>query len=171
MNKNIKAIKVIENKKKILIPFPKDTFINNGCETVFVQLNKTVGIKLFNNKDHAERSLMRQRLAYTNNVAPRIYSNVLLLEVTTGVRKYKTCRMWGYKTQVARVKKCEICDTFSDDKHCKHCKDRIELTRGIEMSISKRLTNIGLSAGDLHDGNVGKIGNRYVMIDFGDLSS
>ena len=136
-----------------------------GNESYFIKIDDIRGIKLFSSEQSAKRSRRRQYRAWKHNIAPKPLSIVMPFSI--GYRSYVTCKtnyrkVYGYLTQNARVKnpysKCSIC--------------RDPFTHSAENRLADKLIklNMGRLIGDLHEHNVGKIGNKWVIIDFGDLS-
>lgn len=152
---HLKPVKVVSKPK-------------GGTEAVFVQISKTQGIKAFETMTEATRSHERQSKAWAVNVAPKVCSRVFEIVMPVGGthmareycytahkivnRKKMTRRMYGYETQVAtRVGDFD----FESRKYSNLC---------------SAFEKLELDASDLHEENVGWIGDRLVCIDFGDAS-
>jgi hypothetical protein len=140
-----------------------------GMEAVFIQISKCRGVKAFETKAEAERSLQRQNLAHAERVAPKVYSNIFEIIMPVGgtamaeeysyyargtVRRNEMMRrMYGYKTQVARR-----IGEFDDEGRQYY-------------ALIEAMSDLGFCEYDLHDENVGWIGKKLVCIDFGDASA
>jgi hypothetical protein len=171
--KNVVAIRNVSKPRKPKIRFMKTGHRGCGVEAYFIQLTKKIGLKIFHDRDKADRSLKRQRRAYNHHIAPAVLSPVFRIELTTYVRKNVTRTLYGYKTEFANVKKCDNC-SHEGGSMCDGCPsdDRYwEWTPELETQFSEKMESIGLSGCDLHDFNVGKVNGRWVVIDFDDVSN
>ena len=137
-----------------------------GVECVYIQINRKTAFKCYHLKREANDAVRRQKLAHRHGIGPKVLSPVVYYHAPNIVHElYDTeyCqpshdhtpkRGWAYKTEVVK--------TLDGDD--------IDLDSGkIEVLTEKALT-AGFPIDDLHDRNIGQIGNIYVMIDFGDLS-
>lgn len=150
----------------------KNGFISKGAEAMFIQTSNDRGLKLYKYEWEAESAHERQTKAHKVKVGPKVLSKVKKYKILAGVSKrYRD--VYGYKTEVASVNKCMDCKGCNHlDGYKKKCKDRpVDLTYKQKLSLETKMDKIGLSTWDLHWGNIGKIGNRYVLIDFGDLTT
>ena len=139
--------------------------VSTGAEAVFIEY-KTFGIKVFAERDHAYRSIKRQKKAYPKGLAP---------EVLSGVREYRfsekiirmlsrgfgvwDCElkpvMYGYRMEVVNVSEPEWWDYEEAQKHLSKLRGKLE-----------RL--FGAQAVDVDTYNVGVKYGAVILIDFGD---
>ena len=136
-----------------------DTDVEGGIECYFVALTNGYGMKIFRLRHLAFASIKRQRLAAKHNVGPRVFSSLFHVDsiedngVTWNIeRAYKCKTGWAYLTQIAKV----------DHKYIGS--SRLE-------RLSKALRKLGISeGGDLRPSNIGTIGKKTVLIDFGNVT-
>ncbi len=141
-----------------------------GCESCFVQISSRRGIKVFPDKRSAKFSLKLQTRANKVNIGPRAYSEVLpiLVKLPESVVKewdaYGTNPelidwniLWFYKTQVAPP---------DGDKYSKHFDKVITITNKF-----KKISKLKMDYPDAHDENIGFVGVRPMIIDFGEVST
>lgn len=153
---------VVDTKSKrqiIKIPF---TRCGHGIEGIFVPLDETCGLKLFDSREHANRSRTRQKQAYAVDAAPMVLSGTKEYTVSKFAcarlnRLKKKC--YGYKTQ-----RVDIADDYWPWRGL-FCRSK----KLIELE--KKLKKIGFPIYDLHQGNVGTVNNMAVCVDFGDIST
>ncbi|MHC4224771.1 MAG: hypothetical protein ACYSUN_12330 [Planctomycetota bacterium] len=143
--------------------------LDSGAEAVFIPISKKVGLKGFETKSEAERSLERQEQAFAVGVAPKVLSPVLELIMPVGktvlaghyskramrrtVYQKKHRRVFGYKTQIAT-----------------NIGERVFRTPEFR-NLQKALRKLGFCSCDLHYQNMGRVGKKLVCIDFGDMSA
>lgn len=131
-----------------------------GVECMYVQLTKKVGMKIYATKGRAERSRKRQLKAYA--FAPKVLSEVqkclmgnLLSYDKEGIfrNSYDNHSKYGFffLTQVAET-------------HVRHTDKELD-------QLANNMRRIKLGYEDLHYNNIGRIGKKLVVIDFGDEST
>jgi hypothetical protein len=126
-----------------------------GVESAFIQLTEQVGIKLFPREYSAIECRKNQIKAARRGLGPKVLSEVFICHRADGRRiTTSECRdnhEHGYLTQVAspRPSRC---------------------TEELFNKLEKRFNKIGMDCCDLHDDNVGFIGKKAVIIDFGSYS-
>jgi hypothetical protein len=95
-----------------------------------------LGVKLFYEKFARDYSVKLQKKAHQAKLAPKVYGKINISD------------MYGYVTELANL---EIRKNWGDEK---------------ADILFKKLRRVGILHEDLHDDNIGKIGNRIVCIDF-----
>jgi len=156
---SIKRVYKNGSKRLINVPCLDDQVYGWGQEAFFIVLSNGTGLKIYSDDDmgNALASRERQIMAYDAGIAPKVLTQVMKLEVKE-FRDSDPEIVWGYKTQVAKtVDSCYDFRSLYTDSDMEHLVDT--------------LSSIGLATNDLHNGNLGIIGNRLVAIDFGDLST
>jgi hypothetical protein len=132
-----------------------------GDECAFLQLTPRVGIKIFPTRFSAHYAMLRQIKAYTKRIAPRVLSDIQICPITSEIFRqdknllfqHGTCGYF-YRTQVARIRYLAYYKRYVNIVH----------------KMRKSLNELGMYSEDLHEDNIGKIGKRWVIIDFGLLS-
>jgi hypothetical protein len=122
-----------------------------GVESVFFRLTKTTGVKLFPTISAAEFSRKRQARAAKYGIGPKVFSKVFTCvqangKPITNPDNDDECT-FGYITEVAHM--------------------RGYVTDHADDVITRVARKLRWDQGDLHDGNVGYLRNKPVMVDFG----
>jgi len=123
---------------------------NHGVTCFFVPLTKVIGAKLFEHSKERNQALTLQKKAAKHGLAPkagekfsfswRVFPWDLFED------EPQVIKIYGYLTQIAETP--------------------ITLSPKEEEELEKRLRDIGISAFDLHEDNIGKIGKNILCIDF-----
>lgn len=136
--------------KKVSIDIMK---LKHGTEAVYLP-SKRGGIKLYEHLSDALIAQQCQSEAYQLGIAPEVLSGNNEFRIP---QDYKNGILWqffcagiafGYFTQIVDVNMARVSEQELDD-------------------IKERAIRLSFNAGDIHEGNVGYIGNHLVMIDFG----
>ena len=120
----------------------------SGAECRFYRSHKTArkGFKVYLSLPEARSAFTRQKRAYKRGLGPK--PGRLFVSVMNKNRR----ELWyGYETQIAKP----VTETFFD-RHC----DELE----------RKLRKLGIKPCDLYRWNCGQIGNRLVLVDFGNVS-
>lgn len=137
------------------ITFLKKTYkilnSDGGAECTYFQISKTVGIKMYVNKDLAELAHKKQTKAYKNKIGPKVLSAVHPVECHNFIE-------YGYKTQVAKV---IVDEDFEYSKMGKELIKKVKKVFGAHNFCKGETVRYE---------NAGFIGNRPVVIDFGRYS-
>lgn len=117
-----------------------------GCSCLFVPISDTCGVKLYKTKDGRDFAVRMQRKAEKVGVGPKVFK---VFNLRYPLKDDILCprlntHKYGYVTQLAK------------DVH----------TVDYPRSLSRRMRKHGFHVGDLHGGNTGRIGRKWVCIDF-----
>ena len=134
--------------------------LNNGYEAMFLQFSALEGLKCYFTKAEATSARKKQRKAHAKRIGPKVLSPVVKFEfpsckIEFESRNKKMTKGYAYKTQVAKAIR-----SFN----------QISNSRQYDALIEKA-EEVDIGTGDLCTDNLGRIGTRIVMIDFGDVSS
>ena len=134
-----------------------------GCECMFVKLNKKEGIKIYPSKENALFAYNRQKKAYECGVAPNVFSKVgkCLIGNLLQFDRYDVFstdsgvpRVYGYFYITEVAKKVYRWDQDEGDK------------------VEAILEHLGYETEDMMEArNLGRVDGRLVAIDFGKLST
>lgn len=105
------------------------------------------GYKFYETYDEAIRAKSRQDLAHKQNIGPKTGRLIMAL----GIRYNKTYARFGYETEIA--KRASYCFY---EKH--------------RDGLVKKLKKTRIPSYDVEQWNCGRIGNRLVLVDFGQAS-
>lgn len=136
--------------KKVSVDIMK---LKHGTEAVYLP-SKRGGIKLYEHLSDARIAHQCQSEAYRLGIAPEVLSGNnefrLPKEYENGILQqfFRTGIAFGYFTQIVDVNMARVSEQELDD-------------------IKERAISLSFNAGDIHEGNVGYIGDKMVMIDFG----
>lgn len=123
----------------------------NGVQCVFVHLGNK-GLKLFRHEWDAEAAAQAQKLAHKHGIGPEVLSDVE--EFETGLP-----HVYGFFTELAEV--ITQCDK-------KYTTDQFnELVKKMYEAFGDFDFDGYVEPFDLHNNNMGLIGDRLVCIDFG----
>ena len=146
--------------------------IRGGAECIFIPISSQQGMKLFYYRDEAKRSLVRQKQGFEYGVAPSCGNKIYRVSFTRRFHallnskcdgdfnedfyfdpgQFRKDHSWyGYLTQVVSTKKFVKSKTLNN-LGC------------------KILRKMNIDPCDICPNNVGFIGKRCVMVDWGDLS-
>lgn len=142
----------------------------NGVESMFVALSDTVGIKMYPNKFDRDFAYFSQKLASYHLLGPNA-GRRLFVEGLENV--YNECQEFDaaycYLTEIADLSNSSSLfynlDSCGSNCHS-GCECHYEESEAIS-DLGMALRSVGLSGGDLHEGNIGEIDGRLVCIDFG----
>jgi len=162
----MKTVSIPESKEESSPQFERTVFqpARFGFECAFLQMTPTVGIKIFPTRFNANYSITRQRQAYEKQIAPKVLSEIQMCFINHEIFKQDTNNLFKrfttkgtcgyfYKTQVAQTK-IEFGKEYFD----------------AICNLKNILKRLGMGSKDLHKNNIGRIGKRWVVIDFGLLS-
>ena len=153
------------------ITVKSESKIAHGVETFFFPITAKRGLKLFAEKENAQNSLRRQRKAAKHGVGPEVLSKrifqvivpVHFLNVFNDSQHLCNFRSmflddicYGYYTQIIKMVESEKDYTDQEEE---------ELIKKCYKLFPED------SLDDIHDGNVGRIKGKLVMVDFGDESA
>ena len=163
---------IIDKGKIKEVIIPKDDRISCGVETFFFPVNSRRALKVFAEKKNARNSFNRQKKAFEHGLAPKVLSNnifeVMIPMGFDSMFKRKSpiyqdlhdmlCgnRLYGYYTQIIKMVNSEKDYTEEEEKE-------------LINKLYKLFPDVSLD--DIHDGNVGRIDGKLVMVDFGDESA
>lgn len=124
-----------------------------GVSCSYVQWTKNVGLKLFTCKYTRDHSYKGQKRAAEHKLAPKVGKKLQFKALSFGGDDYNApnptpITIYGFFTETARIG------------------GRRPPSDRAVMRLSEKLDDIGINHFDLHECNVGKIGNRVVCIDF-----
>ena len=127
-----------------------------GCECMFIQLKKDVGVKIYPTYIDAKNSRARQKLANKINLGPKVLSNVR-------------------KCLVSNLLQWDLDDIFIGNKEYGYCfmTEVAELVKQYDYtieelnSLSGKLKRAGIISSDFSYHNLGRINGKLVAIDFG----
>jgi hypothetical protein len=155
------------SKSKLTKARRSSKIVAAGVECVYIQMNKNTAYKCYHTKREATDAIRRQKLAYRHDIAPKVLSPVVYYNAPNIEHElydggycnpsdvHTPKRGWAYKTEVVKT----------------HDADDISLDRDMIAELEAKAQDAGFGIGDLHDWNIGLLGDKYVMIDFGDVSS
>ena len=126
----------------------KDLNLKGGF-CVFIKLNDRWGVKLYNTKEKRDECFVLQLRASRKKVAPKVGFKVR--ESFIFSRYNRESEYWGFLTEVADLP----FNTLYNKKAQK-----------VSRILQSRMFKRGFDTDDLHAYNIGKIGERYVCIDF-----
>jgi hypothetical protein len=167
-----KDIVTIEKGKCSTVLIKPDVRIACGVETFFFPVNSRRGLKVFAEKKNAQNSLRRQKKAAKHGLGPKVYSDkVFEVVIPLGFERLLKDKLllikdlfnmfednigYGYYTQIIKLVDSE--DDYTDEEE-----------KELVNALYKLFPDVSLD--DIHDGNVGRIKGKLVMIDFGDESA
>lgn len=131
---------IIKNKKRYGARF--------GSSCMFVRLGKTRGVKLYSTRIERDFAYRLQKKAAKLGVGPKVYD---IFKLEKAISNYEGKFLYGYKTQYAQPLNWNYEGSMIQE-------------------IGKILDANGMDSADLCGMNMGRIGKRYVCIDF-DMNS
>lgn len=151
------------SKKAFFRKLYKSRRTPSGVSCAYVQWTKYVGLKMFTSKRSMSQSYKGQKRAAKHKLAPRVGER-LTVDV---IRFSEVSNSLGFCDSEAPIpSKLKI--------HCFFTETATGIGRRVsrarERDLKKRLEEIGICHGDLHQWNIGRIGKRLVYIDFDDAS-
>lgn len=146
----------------------------HGAESMYIQLTKKVGVKIFPKKESAEHSMIFQQKAHKKGIGPKVLSRVkecyvkdfrniapdLFYKESGSINKPDVPLKYGYfyKTEVAET----------NFRYSKWLEQKMNELTKLAMEIEHNKEVLG---SDVHKHNVGFIGDKLVLIDFGEYST
>lgn len=141
----------------------KAVAVKKGCFSLYIQCNKKVGIKCYEDKFTRDDAFIMQEKAYKKGLAPKCFVLINLQETL----KDGTIKTWYcYTTQVVKTFKKEKINEIWQNAKFREVRSKIQ---SIVDSLQSDLFEQGFVevSGDMHRFNIGFIGNKPVAIDFG----
>lgn len=140
------------NKMAIMTTLLEGSKIFTGVESGFIQISKSTGIKLFARRAWRDHSFYGQYYGHKKGLAPAVGQRFSMAvprsdDAFDSIDE-KQFKIYGYFTQVA---------------------DKVGKRRP-STSFLKKLRDAGLTTWDVHNGNVGMLGDKMVCVDFGPVS-
>jgi len=123
-----------------------------GYSCMYIPLNENFGVKMFRSRKERDAARKYQKLGHKHDIGPAVYQNVRIFHGIPSKFTVKKIYKWGYVTQVAII----------NNLVSHHSKEY--------NALAEKLRELGLSAGDLHSYNVGRINGKLVCIDFDSMS-
>lgn len=123
-----------------------------GIECMFIHMSAKKGIKVYPSKRAAKYAYARQGKAAKHGIAPQVLSPVKKCYFTFhsedryGTFKHNQRYAFFFFTEVAKIR---------------------ALGQNALEYLQKKLRDLGMHTIDLHSRNVGRIGKRPVVVDFG----
>jgi hypothetical protein len=143
----------------------KAVAVKKGCFSLYIQCNKKVGIKCFENEATRDDAFRKQKKAWEKGLAPNCFAEMEFYEkLDCGTIKTWYC----YTTQVVKTFNREkIRRIYWEDK-LRSSRDKIERILSL---LALRLYEEGFpgAGNDMHRMNIGFIGSKPVAIDFGSI--
>jgi len=150
--------------------------VKSGVEATFIPIDEFEGLKLYAKESCAVMARDYQLEAFGCEVGPEVLSDIVKIEFpmnyimsTCGVHyaiktyfKFASYCAWGYHTQLADTQKVE---RKHDNHEClmKYMDD--------ENTMLEKCRELSYIPKDVHENNVGYIGDTLVLIDFGYAST
>lgn len=165
-------ILVLDGSKLEAIPIPYDKCIKRGCETFFFPISRQRGLKVFLERKNALFSFKRQSKASEHKLAPKVYGKgIFKIILPMGFEQLGK----GQKSIYDAPLDTDLLSFFRNDPilygyYTQRAKmDRVEITSDMRESLSESLNKIFPRErhDDCHLANVGWVGKRLVMVDFG----
>ena len=132
--------------------------LKHGVEAVFIPTQwERVGIKMYAHLSDAQAAIRSQNEAYRYNIGPEVLSKCQEYHLD---KDYKIDILWmffppgisfGYLTRIVTV-------------------DAARVTQAVLADITKQGQFLSYMVNDIHEHNVGYIGDHLVLIDFGGAS-
>ena len=138
--------------------FIEEQRISFGIECSFF-IAGGIGIKVFKDKDVAERGCETQIEAHKHGLAPKVYSGVYPVKYKREILDPGSGRRWAFETQIAQ--------TVDDEGFLKNCDQYEKELKELECAL---IDVFGFWK-DLHDQNIGRIEGKLVCIDCNGFSS
>jgi hypothetical protein len=139
----------------------------SGVESTFYRINKRKGVKIFKNKREALKACRTQVKAWRRKIGPAVYEK----DGYTDPAEYGYAQKFGVMSENGKGIEIryghytQVVRTRSDMNRSKFRKMYANQIRNLKQALNK------IDAGsDMHNDNVGFIGNKMVCIDFGHYS-
>jgi len=153
---NGEPIKLTYRRRRVLLQAKSDY----GQEAVFIPIDTTRGLKLYRCIKDGKLAHNCQEEAYGFGLGPEVLSPLLEIVFPLGsdslIRRLKSRfplgKAYGYYTQLADTRHLDI---------------DIKLIDQVEELKTECMEKLSFNVFDLHSGNVGLIGDKLVLIDFG----
>jgi hypothetical protein len=141
----------------------KAVTVKKGSYSLYIQCNKKVGIKCYEDESTRDDAFSVQEKAYNKGLAPKCFALINLQE-TLKNGKIKT--WYCYTTQVVKVFKKEKINKIWWNAKFRETRSKIQ---SILDSLESDLFEQGFEdeSRDMHRFNIGFIGSKPVAIDFG----
>lgn len=122
-------------------------FAYGGCKFFVENIDgKEVGVKVWVDKVKALAQFKMQRMASKAGIGPKVYGKVRRIEIKDGRITYMG---WGFLTEIANVDFNRI---YAD---------------ALIQKLDRKFANVfGHHMVDFHEGNIGTINGKLVVIDF-----
>lgn len=143
-------------RKRVLLAAKSDY----GVEAIFIPINPTKGLKLYKSIKDGRLAQQCQTEAASFDLGPVVYSPLLEIVFPLGSDtliprlkvRFPLGKAYGYYTQLADTAHLDI---------------DIKIDEQVEELKTKCMELLSFNVFDLHSGNVGLIGDKLVLIDFG----
>jgi len=124
-----------------------------GIECMFIKMSRTKGIKVYETKKEALFARKLQMKAARNKLAPQVLSTIYKCHFD-----FHCDDKWGafyHNQKYAYFFVTEVVEILK------------KISYPVAECLQKKLWNLGIHTYDVHPKNVGRIGERLVMVDFG----
>jgi len=133
--------------------------VMHGVEAVFIPIDSVRGLKLYRCLKDGKVARECQAEAYKFDLGPQVLSPLFEFVFPYGsqheirqIKMFPTGKAYGYYTEIANTQRVKL---------------DIKNTEEFEQLITDCMTLLSYRCNDLNSKNVGYIGDRLVMIDFG----
>jgi len=141
----------------------KAVAVKKGSFSLYIQCNKKVGIKCYEDEFIRDDAFIMQEKAYKKGLAPKCF---VLINLQETLKDGKIKTWYCYTTQVVKVfKKEKINEIWWNVKFCETRSKIQSILDSLESDLSAE--GFKEAASDMHKFNIGFIGNKPVAIDFG----
>lgn len=162
MNHIDAQIEIIPNFKIVSEPVVSKIRSNksdgSGVRCQFFKLDEKRGLKLYSSRRSYDDTIQAHKLYAEHFPAPKIYEENLIFV-------FHNCTYYGYIVEIAQVLRgilgldLNTCDVEEDESCCDYLEIRDYLEEQFEAN--------GFRYDDFHSGNIGKIDENWMLIDFG----
>ncbi len=139
----------------------------NGSECVFLPVDEFTGLKVYRGQEYAKTACLCQTEAHSYEIGPEVLSDIkeFIFPISSGKSEYsiqnmfyKNAKVYGYYTQLADTKK--VGNVLNEI-----------IIADVTKLKNKCREHLSWIPQDVRDCNVGYIGDRLVLIDFGELTT